>query len=250
MDDTAGAEEDMATASAAAGAASAGLRRPPHLRVGRQASADATVTPAAIDVSADASPALGVARLSSRPRRAAAGGASAAAAAAVAAAAAGDDDDFDEESSTIFVSNRGRGRHMAAAAATAAAPAPQPYKEAKTVDEDDAGITRCICGFEEESDFMIFCERCRTWQHGDCVGVLEKSVPENYVCYACYGSQSRRLKRHPRAPWSMRKVLPRNSASALRKMHLRPSGRGHKGPGYGKDKVGLCWEGSGSCGAV
>lgn len=107
-------------------------------------------------------------------------------------------------------------------------------QEAESEQEDDNGVTRCICGFDEESEFMIFCERCGTWQHGDCVGVVENAVPDNYKCFACHGSMARRLKRHQRAPWSMRRVLPRNSTSALRRLYVRPS-KSHKNPS--KDKV-------------
>ncbi|XP_077606077.1 PHD finger protein 20-like protein 1 isoform X11 [Crocuta crocuta] len=54
-------------------------------------------------------------------------------------------------------------------------------------DEDDAlnEIVRCICEMDEENGFMIQCEECLCWQHSVCMGLLEESIPEQYVCYIC-----------------------------------------------------------------
>ncbi|XP_077928118.1 PHD finger protein 20-like protein 1 isoform X11 [Halichoerus grypus] len=54
-------------------------------------------------------------------------------------------------------------------------------------DEDDAlnEIVRCICEMDEENGFMIQCEECLCWQHSACMGLLEESIPEQYVCYVC-----------------------------------------------------------------
>lgn len=55
-------------------------------------------------------------------------------------------------------------------------------------DEDDDGadeIVRCICEMDEENGFMIQCEECMCWQHSVCMGVLEDSIPEQYICYIC-----------------------------------------------------------------
>ncbi|XP_053414235.1 PHD finger protein 20-like protein 1 isoform X7 [Nycticebus coucang] len=54
-------------------------------------------------------------------------------------------------------------------------------------DEDDAlnEIVRCICEMDEENGFMIQCEECLCWQHSVCMGLLEESVPEQYICYVC-----------------------------------------------------------------
>ncbi|XP_051058664.1 PHD finger protein 20-like protein 1 isoform X2 [Phodopus roborovskii] len=54
-------------------------------------------------------------------------------------------------------------------------------------DEDDAinEIVRCICEMDEENGFMIQCEECLCWQHSVCMGLLEDSIPEQYVCYIC-----------------------------------------------------------------
>jgi hypothetical protein len=55
-------------------------------------------------------------------------------------------------------------------------------------EETDNSVTQCMCGHDEESEFMIQCERCSAWQHGDCVGVTEESLPEKYTCYGCVKS--------------------------------------------------------------
>ncbi|KAM5280808.1 PHD finger protein 20-like protein 1 isoform 2-T2 [Ctenodactylus gundi] len=54
-------------------------------------------------------------------------------------------------------------------------------------DEDDAlnEIVRCICELDEENGFMIQCEECLCWQHSVCMGLLEESIPEQYICYIC-----------------------------------------------------------------
>nr|XP_025121335.1 PHD finger protein 20-like protein 1 isoform X12 [Bubalus bubalis] len=71
-------------------------------------------------------------------------------------------------------------------------------------DEDDAlnEIVRCICELDEENGFMIqvtclpftrnqsvqvarHCEECLCWQHSVCMGLLEESIPEQYLCYIC-----------------------------------------------------------------
>ncbi|XP_023375464.1 PHD finger protein 20-like protein 1 isoform X2 [Pteropus vampyrus] len=54
-------------------------------------------------------------------------------------------------------------------------------------DEDDAlnEIVRCVCELDEENGFMIQCEECLCWQHSACMGLLEESIPEQYICYVC-----------------------------------------------------------------
>uniref|UniRef100_A0A8D0MSD9 PHD finger protein 20-like protein 1 n=1 Tax=Sus scrofa TaxID=9823 RepID=A0A8D0MSD9_PIG len=54
-------------------------------------------------------------------------------------------------------------------------------------DEEDAlnEIVRCVCEMDEENGFMIQCEECLCWQHGVCMGLLEESIPEQYICYIC-----------------------------------------------------------------
>ncbi|XP_057308747.1 uncharacterized protein LOC130647048 isoform X2 [Hydractinia symbiolongicarpus] len=45
---------------------------------------------------------------------------------------------------------------------------------------------KCVCEDECELGFMIQCEQCFTWQHGECVGYSQqKSVPLFYLCHIC-----------------------------------------------------------------
>ncbi|OCT75030.1 PHD finger protein 20-like protein 1 isoform X2 [Xenopus laevis] len=54
-------------------------------------------------------------------------------------------------------------------------------------EEEGAGneIVRCVCEMDEENGFMIQCEECLCWQHSACMGLLEESIPEQYLCYIC-----------------------------------------------------------------
>ncbi|XP_076122124.1 PHD finger protein 20-like protein 1 isoform X2 [Alosa pseudoharengus] len=55
-------------------------------------------------------------------------------------------------------------------------------------DEDETAaneIVRCICEMDEENGFMIQCEECMCWQHSVCMGLLEDSIPDQYICYIC-----------------------------------------------------------------
>jgi hypothetical protein len=46
--------------------------------------------------------------------------------------------------------------------------------------------TRCICGRNDDNEgFMIQCDRCEVWQHGDCIGLTDATVPEKYYCELC-----------------------------------------------------------------
>ncbi|KAJ8415767.1 hypothetical protein AAFF_G00403240 [Aldrovandia affinis] len=61
-------------------------------------------------------------------------------------------------------------------------------------DDDDNEIVRCICEMDEENGFMIQCEECMCWQHSVCMGLLEDSIPDQYICYIC--------RDPPRQRWS------------------------------------------------
>ena len=54
------------------------------------------------------------------------------------------------------------------------------------VSNGDGDITRCPCGDNKDQEgFMIQCESCEIWQHGSCVGLTEKTTPEQYYCELC-----------------------------------------------------------------
>ncbi|KAI0785676.1 hypothetical protein C8Q75DRAFT_809268 [Abortiporus biennis] len=58
-------------------------------------------------------------------------------------------------------------------------------------EEEEQGITRCICEgtMEEDADageYMAMCEICHTWQHGPCMGYNSiEEIPNSYFCERC-----------------------------------------------------------------
>ncbi|XP_073446456.1 PHD finger protein 20-like protein 1 isoform X2 [Dendrobates tinctorius] len=59
------------------------------------------------------------------------------------------------------------------------------FEESQDEEEGASEIVRCVCGMDEENGFMIQCEECLCWQHSICMGLLEDSIPEQYICYVC-----------------------------------------------------------------
>ncbi|PAA81142.1 hypothetical protein BOX15_Mlig025553g1, partial [Macrostomum lignano] len=55
-----------------------------------------------------------------------------------------------------------------------------------------SGQRWCICRSTDTGRFMIGCDKCEEWFHGDCIGVTPKQADamRNYYCRRC-------LKRHP-----------------------------------------------------
>ncbi|XP_065066637.1 inactive histone-lysine N-methyltransferase 2E-like isoform X2 [Rhopilema esculentum] len=66
-----------------------------------------------------------------------------------------------------------------------ASPDPNEQTDTGNEDEDEEGVTRCICGFAHDDGYMICCDRCGSWQHIDCMGIKSDSVPETYHCDRC-----------------------------------------------------------------
>ncbi|XP_069477752.1 PHD finger protein 20-like protein 1 isoform X2 [Ambystoma mexicanum] len=59
------------------------------------------------------------------------------------------------------------------------------FEESQDEEEAINEIVRCICEMDEEKGFMIQCEECLCWQHSICMGLIEDSIPEQYLCYIC-----------------------------------------------------------------
>ncbi|KAH9443877.1 hypothetical protein KEM48_011698 [Puccinia striiformis f. sp. tritici PST-130] len=62
-----------------------------------------------------------------------------------------------------------------------------PQKQEIVPEEEDANITRCVCGEDndEANDVIMFqCDKCSVWQHGPCVG-LYAEFPGDYFCEKC-----------------------------------------------------------------
>ncbi|KAG9221090.1 hypothetical protein CCMSSC00406_0005471 [Pleurotus cornucopiae] len=57
-------------------------------------------------------------------------------------------------------------------------------------EEDDQGVTRCVCGSTEDDpdagEFMVQCETCKVWQHGLCMGFeSEDQLHDDDYFYYC-----------------------------------------------------------------
>ncbi|XP_072385367.1 uncharacterized protein upSET isoform X3 [Diabrotica undecimpunctata] len=61
--------------------------------------------------------------------------------------------------------------------------------EAEAVNNDNIDgygdyVTRCICGFLHDDGYMVECDKCKVWQHVQCV-VKNRQVPDEYLCEEC-----------------------------------------------------------------
>ncbi|EFI28208.1 hypothetical protein CC1G_14233 [Coprinopsis cinerea okayama7 len=58
-------------------------------------------------------------------------------------------------------------------------------------DDEEQGITRCVCGSTEDDpdagEFMVQCEGCKVWQHGLCMGYQSEDQvhDDDYYCEQC-----------------------------------------------------------------
>ncbi|KAH1009288.1 hypothetical protein HUJ04_001663 [Dendroctonus ponderosae] len=52
--------------------------------------------------------------------------------------------------------------------------------------EDHYGdyVTRCICGFLHDDGYMVECDKCKVWQHVQCV-LKNRQIPDEYLCELC-----------------------------------------------------------------
>ncbi|KAM3077306.1 hypothetical protein ACMFMG_006656 [Clarireedia jacksonii] len=48
-----------------------------------------------------------------------------------------------------------------------------------------SGSTRCVCNSVDGDPFMIQCESCDNWLHGQCVNIDRRSLPPVYICAFC-----------------------------------------------------------------
>jgi hypothetical protein len=104
----------------------------------------------------------------------------------------------------------------------------------------DAGIIRCICGFDDDDGFTIQCEKCNAWQHAQCVDIASESeVPETYYCDRCGNRQvdvqaavERQLKRiHTNSGSKKRRSRtskPRNNSTQKSGTTTRSASPGHE----------------------
>ena len=58
-----------------------------------------------------------------------------------------------------------------------------PYAYSGIMGDD---IIDCVCGDNEEYGFMVACETCGAWEHGECCRIYaEEEIPKDYKCSSC-----------------------------------------------------------------
>ncbi|KAJ7045562.1 hypothetical protein C8F04DRAFT_1065290 [Mycena alexandri] len=117
------------------------------------------------------------------------------------------------------------------------APGPAPGPAQPAAEEEENGVTRCICGREDDPDageFMVQCETCKVWQHGLCMGYeMEAQLhDDDYYCEQCrpefhteYLKKARRKARHSSTTSHHTAVPPRQSRSHSPSLLKQPSKR-------------------------
>ncbi|KAJ7346671.1 hypothetical protein DFH08DRAFT_868993 [Mycena albidolilacea] len=114
---------------------------------------------------------------------------------------------------------------------------PAPDAAQPAAEEEENGVTRCICGREDDPDageFMVQCETCKVWQHGLCMGYDSEAQlhDDDYYCEQCrpdfhteYLKKSRRKARHSSTTSHHTTVPLRQSRSHSPSMPKQPSKR-------------------------
>ncbi|KAI0684732.1 hypothetical protein BC835DRAFT_1292431 [Cytidiella melzeri] len=90
-------------------------------------------------------------------------------------------------------------------------------------EEDESGITRCICEEAGASgEFMVQCETCHAWQHGNCMDFANPDVaPKHYFCEKCRPEAwAELLLKYARR-------IRQNSAASARHLSQSPSQSAH-----------------------
>ncbi|CAN6607152.1 hypothetical protein TRVA0_003S02520 [Trichomonascus vanleenenianus] len=62
---------------------------------------------------------------------------------------------------------------------------PTPTEPSPQIYNEDDGVIRCVCGFDDDDGFTIQCEKCYVWQHAQCVNITTDAVPDIYYCEQC-----------------------------------------------------------------
>ncbi|KAF8633444.1 hypothetical protein AX17_004613 [Amanita inopinata Kibby_2008] len=87
-------------------------------------------------------------------------------------------------------------------------PAQTDDVQADPAEDEEQGITRCVCGSTEDDpdagEFMVQCETCKVWQHGLCMGYQSEDQvhDDDYYCEQCrpelHTELLKKLARRPR----------------------------------------------------
>ena len=66
-----------------------------------------------------------------------------------------------------------------------------PYAYRGVMGDD---VIDCVCGDNEEYGFMVACETCGAWEHGECCRIYaEEEIPKDYKCSACVRADAKTL---------------------------------------------------------
>ncbi|KAL3982455.1 PHD-finger family protein [Acanthocheilonema viteae] len=86
-------------------------------------------------------------------------------------------------------------------------------------DWEEEYTTRCYCGLNHNDEFMIQCDVCNVWQHGRCMDIDRRRVPDTYQCEECNPRQLKLSKTQARE--MQLKVLARQRREKERKRRQR-----------------------------
>ncbi|PFH51515.1 hypothetical protein AMATHDRAFT_58952 [Amanita thiersii Skay4041] len=106
---------------------------------------------------------------------------------------------------------REKDKQVAIIDSTPDAAAQQPDDvQADPAEDEEQGITRCVCGSTEDDpdagEFMVQCETCKVWQHGLCMGYQSEDQvhDDDYYCEQCrpelHTELLKKLAKRPRHP--------------------------------------------------
>lgn len=64
---------------------------------------------------------------------------------------------------------------------------PERKSKIATILKEDENVAYCICRTNDSSRFMICCDACEEWYHGDCIMITEKESKtiKKYFCDRC-----------------------------------------------------------------
>ncbi|CAH0554751.1 unnamed protein product [Brassicogethes aeneus] len=89
-----------------------------------------------------------------------------------------------DEDAASDVSDLSDRKHDTEGEETDTAPEAEAVTNEEHMDHYGDYVTRCICGFLHDDGYMVECDRCKVWQHVQCV-VKNKQVPDEYLCEVC-----------------------------------------------------------------
>ncbi|GAX11534.1 hypothetical protein FisN_22Lh226 [Fistulifera solaris] len=66
-----------------------------------------------------------------------------------------------------------------------------PFESRLATVIEDKGVRHCVCGGPSDGRFMLCCDRCSKWYHGQCLNISKDSVDEDaeWKCPECLGAK-------------------------------------------------------------